>query len=95
MRDGVGIPKIRTVTDSGHVFVRVEVSEKYLPPSYDERKKVLNDTAREALVPVLIAFDQGDVSENDITVEFKSIEDMVAGKDRLYAVFSNGELDFH
>lgn len=96
MRDGIGIPRVWGLRDEdGHVGIRIFVSEKNLPSSYDERKKAMEGAAEEAAFSVISQFGKNEISLDDITVEFKSIENLVRENNRNYAIFSNGELTFH
>jgi hypothetical protein len=79
----------------GHIDIRIFVSEKDLPSGYDERKKAMEAAAEEAAYSVISQFEKKEVSLDDITVEFRSIENMVRENDKNYAVFSHGELTFH
>jgi hypothetical protein len=87
---GVMVPFVRKMSDDRkHVFMRAIVSDQDLPPRPEERKKVLYQTGLFAAMAVMGQFDDGEVSLNDITVEFCSI-----GCEKNYAVFDKGELTF-
>ncbi len=100
MRDGIGVPFIRELgADHQRIIVRVFVSEKDLPKTYDERKKALLMTGFGAAASVLSEFDFKLDPEDyhAVTVEFMSIEQLVkdSAKGKPYAEFANGELTFH
>lgn len=96
MQQGISIGRVWGMTDQNkHVVVRIFVSEKYLPSGYDERKKAMEEAAYEAAFAVIGQFDKDEVSLNDVSVAFRSIENMVHNSDKDYAVFANGELTFH
>src|SRR5437867_2992481 len=95
MRDGMGVPYIRRFTDDNqHIIVWVLVREEDLPKLYDERKKVLSDTAMSAFTWVASAFDLKfeDHSTSEIViVQFISIRDLASDNNKVYAEFKNGE----
>jgi hypothetical protein len=96
MRQGIGIARVWGMTDqNSHVVARIVVSEKDLPSGYDERKKALEEAADEVAFSVIPQFGKGEISLDEITVEFRSIENMVRNSDKNYAIYSNGELTFH
>jgi hypothetical protein len=99
MNDGVGVPYvIRLSDDHQRIICRVDVSEKDLPKSHDDQKKVLEQKAWMAIGDVASAFDI--VEDKSVThavkVEFRSIEGMVkkGAEAENYAEFSDGQLTF-
>ena len=101
MRDGVGVPFIWDITDDHqHIIVRVFVSEKGLPKSFDERKEALSSVAWPAYGSVVSAFDlkfEDPRTPAMVAVQFMSIGDLVkdSSKAQPYAEFRNGQLTFH
>jgi hypothetical protein len=96
MRQGIGIARVWAMTDNNsHVVVRIFVSEKNLPSGYDERKKAIEEAAYEAAFAVTSQFGKDEISLSEVSVEFRSIEDMVHNNSKNYAIFANGELTFH
>jgi|SRR5208337_26130 len=100
MNDGVGVPFVfRLSDDHQRIICRVDVSEKDLPKSHDEQKRVLEQKAWMAIGDVGSAFDI--VEDKSVThavkVEFRSIEGMVkkGAEAENYAEFSDGQLTFH
>ena len=100
MNDGVGVPFVfRLSDDHQRIICRVDVSEKDLPKSHDEQKKVLEQKAWMAIGDVASAFDI--VEDKSVThavkIEFRSIEGMVkkGAEAENYAEFSDGQLTFH
>lgn len=100
MNNGVGIPYVlRLSDDHKRIICRVPVSEKDLPKSHDEQKRVLELAALMADADVSWAFDL--VEDRSMThalkVEFRSIEGMVTKGPQAenYAEFSDGQLTFH
>ncbi len=87
---GVMVPFVRKMSDDRkHIFMRAIVSDQDLPSRPEDRKKVLYETGLFAAATVIGQFDEGEVSLNDVTVEFCPI-----GCDKNYAVFDKGELTF-
>jgi len=100
MNDGVGVPFVfRLSDDHQRIICRVDVSEKDLPKSHDEQKKVLEQKAWMAIGDVALAFDIVDDKSvtHAVKVEFRSIEGMVkkGAEAENYAEFSDGQLIFH
>jgi hypothetical protein len=95
MNDGISIPFIREITaDNQHIIVRAIVSEKYLPKTYDERKKALLSTAEMAVAAVASEFDLNFSSATDVvTVQFISMSQ--ADTTKPYAEYRGGDLTFH
>jgi len=87
---GVMLPSVRKISDDHkHILMRATISEEDLPSRADDRKKVLYETGLFAAMAVMGQFDEGELSLNDITVEFCPI-----GCKKNYAVFDKGELAF-
>ena len=100
MNNGVGVPYIFSLSDDHqHIICRVDVSEKDLPKSHDEQKKVLDQTAWMAVGDVALAFDlvEDKSMPHAVKVEFRSIEQMFnkSAQPGNYAEFSDGQLTFH
>jgi hypothetical protein len=100
MNNGVGVPFVfRLSDDHQRIICRVDVSEKDLPKSHDEQKKVLDQTAWMAVGDVASAFDlvEDKSMPHAVKVEFRSIEGMVkkGAEAENYAEFSDGQLTFH
>jgi len=102
MDNGIGLPRVFGLSDDHqHIICRVFVSEKDLPKSHDEQKKVLEQTAWMTIGNVVSAFDLGSLADKPtlhaVKVEFRSIEDMVkkGAEAENYAEFSDGQLTFH
>jgi len=93
---GIGLPWVfGTSEDGNHIIVRIIVTEKELPSDYNERKDAMETAAAGAVGAVLAQFGKGEVSLNDVVVEFISIENILHNTDKSYAIFSNGELTLH
>jgi hypothetical protein len=100
MNNIVGVPYVFRLTDDHQrIICRVDVSEKDLPKSHDEQKKVLDQTAWMAVGDVASAFDlvEDKSMPHAVKVEFRSIEGMVkkGAEAENYAEFSDGQVTFH
>ena len=101
MNDGLGLPRVWGLSDDHQrIICRVDVSEKDLPKSHEEQKKVLEQTALSAVSGVYGVFGLGKLGDkaatNAVKVEFMSIDSFAKeGKPKAYAEFSDGQLTFH
>ena len=99
--EGAGIPFIRQLSDDHQtIVIRVLVSEKELPKSYEERKNVLLTKAVNSAGDVGGAFDLNFASKatmHAVRVEFVSIHDLVDNPThpKIYAEWKDEELTFH
>ncbi len=101
MNDGLGLPHVWGLSDDHQqIICRVDVSEKDLPKSHEEQKKLLEGAALSATSGVYSAFDLDKVGDKAAThavkVEFVSIDSLAKeGKVVAYAEFNDGQLTFH
>jgi hypothetical protein len=101
MNDGVGLPHVWGLSDDHQrIICRVDVSEKNLPKSHEEQKKLLEQRAWEATAGVYGVFDLGKLGDkaanHAVKVEFISIDSLAKkGKVEAYAEFNDGQLTFH
>ncbi len=99
MNNGVGVPYVFGLSDDHQrVICRVIVSDKDIPESHEEQKKVLEMAAWTAVGAVDSAFDVEDKSmPRAVKVEFRSIQAMAkkGAKAENYAEFNDGQLTFH
>jgi hypothetical protein len=101
MNDGLGLPHVWGLSDDHQeIICRVDVSEKSLPKSHEEQKKLLEGAAFSATSGVYSAFDLDKLGDKAAThavkVEFMNIDSLAKeGKLVVYAEFSDGQLTFH
>jgi len=101
MNDGVGLPHVWGLSDDHQqIICRVVVSEKDLPKSHEEQRKLFEMTALSATSAVYSVFDLGKlgdkVANHAVKVEFMSIGNLVKeGKPEAYAEYSDFQLTFH
>jgi len=101
MNDGVALPHVWGLSeDHEQIICRVELSEKDLPKSHEEQKKLLEETALTATSGVYGAFDleklDAKAANHAVKVEFVSFASLAKeGKLQTYAEFSDGQLTFH
>jgi hypothetical protein len=101
LNDGLGLPHVWGLSDDHQrIICRVDVSERDLPKSHEEQKKVLERTALSAISGLSGVFDLGKLGDkaaaHAVKVEFISFESLAReGKLQVYAEFSDGQVTFH
>jgi hypothetical protein len=101
MNDGLGLPHVWGLSDDHQqIICRVDVSEKDLPKSHEDQKRLLENAAASATSGVYVAFDLDKLGDKAAThavkVQFMSIDSLAKeGKLVAYAEYSDGQLTFH